>query len=419
MREHAAAALLATALAGCGPAESPSCPGLPDDLPADWGVVPEGFDTASFDAEVVAAMRAGCIPAVSVAVVDAEGVLLEAAWGVTDVETQQPVQVSTAFMVASTSKAVDALALLVAEDEGLLDRDDAVEQHVGFPVDNARLGNGVPIRIVELATHSSGIQDNWDQVLDASYQPGDPTEPLGEFLEAYLVPGGTHFHRRNNFYPWPAGREWFYSNVGAALAAHAIASAADEPFDAYTRSRLFEPLGMRDSGWFLADFEDTGRIARPHRVDSDGASWEVLEHYGFPTWPDGQLRTTARDLGQVLRVALGDGVVDGTRVVSPGAVSALAEPPLENLSDWYIQPFVEQQNLLWFSMSLGDRWIVGHDGDDDGVTSEMFYEPATGIGVALIANVSDGQLDGAAREQTWWLEDRLFAIGEQARQEAP
>ena len=56
MRMQFAGALVILGTFGCGTVESPSCPGLPEDLPADWGVVPEGFDTETFDAEVVAAM---------------------------------------------------------------------------------------------------------------------------------------------------------------------------------------------------------------------------------------------------------------------------------------------------------------------------------------------------------------------------
>jgi len=391
----------------------PDCPGLPDDLPSDWGTIPEGLDTDAFDEEVRSLMRAGCIPGLSASVVDADGLILSAAWGWANLDERIPVTVETPFMVASTSKAIDAIALLLAEEDGLLDREMSVSDAVGFPVRNERLRGGETLRMKHLVTHSSGIQDNWDQVLDASYAPGDPQEPLGEFLESYLTPDGEHFHRRGNFFPWPAGREWMYSNVGAALAAYAVEARSQTPFDDYCEARIFEPLGMTNSGWFLSDFADADAVARPH-VITDGA-WVVEEHYGFPTWPDGQLRSTPMDLGQVLRLALGDGAVDGERLLPAGAVRALSTEPVAGLDDWYLGDNMEAQYFLWFGMTLGDRWLIGHDGDDIGVTSEMFYDPQTGIGVSLLGNVTDWLTGATTREQTLALQQRLYAIGEEAR----
>jgi hypothetical protein len=63
-------------------------------------------------------------------------------------------------------------------------------------------------------------------------------------------------------------------------------------------------------------------------------------------------------------------------------------------------------------MTLDDRWIIGHDGDDDGVSSEMFFDPSTDVGVVLIANISDGSYGGKVREQTAAIESKLFSWGE-------
>ncbi len=63
-------------------------------------------------------------------------------------------------------------------------------------------------------------------------------------------------------------------------------------------------------------------------------------------------------------------------------------------------------------MSLGDRWLIGHDGDDFGVSTEMFYDAETDIGVVLLANISDGENGGEVREQTKAIQERLYAFGE-------
>lgn len=406
--------VVAMLLCVVGCSEDYECPGLPEaEIPADWGAWPDGFDRGAFDAEVRQHMREGCIPALSLAVVDAEGLLLNAAYGWTNVETEQPVTVETPFMVASTSKAVDGVAALIAESEGLLSPDDNVSDLVGFRVRNERLGDSRTIRLRHLATHTSGIRDNWNE-LDPTYVPGDFDEPLEAWLRGYLRPGGAQFSRRNNFHTWPAGREWYYSNVGVALAALAIEVQAGEPYQDYCASRVFEPLGMRNTGWFLADFDDPEQVARPHGV-TEGGAWDVQEHYGFATWPDGQLRTTAADLGQILRVRLNDGEVDGVRLLPPGMTDAFASSPVRGIRDWVIRPHIDKQNYFWFRMRLRGRTLIGHDGDDDGVTSEMFYDEDTGIGVALIGNIPDGYPGLDTRNHTAAIQDRLYAIGEEYR----
>lgn len=355
-------------------------------------------------------MRTGCIPGLSASVVDADGLILSAAWGWANLEEDIPATVETPFMIASTSKAVDAAALLIAEEEGLVDRNAPVSDLVGFEVRNERLRGGETIRLKHLLTHSSGIQDNWEEVLVDSYGPGDPEESLGEFMENYLTPDGAYFDRHDNYYLWPAGREWMYSNVGAALSAYTVEVQSGVPFDDFCKQRLFEPLGMNHSGWFLADFPDEAAVARPH-VIKDGA-WVAEEHYGYPTWPDGQLRSTATDIGQILRLRLADGTVDGETLLAPGAADALSTELVDGLDDWYLGSNMEAQYYLWFGMTLGDRWLIGHDGDDEGVTSEMFYDPETGVGVTVIGNVVDWLIGAETRTQTAALQQRLYEIGE-------
>jgi len=409
-RHPPATLLLAAALGPLATAcADPPCPGLPASVPSDWATIPAGVDPAAWDAAIVERMREGCIPGLSVAVVDEDGEIMRAAWGFANIEVQQPVTTQTPFMLASISKAVDALALVAARDEGLLEFDDPVGELVGMDVRNQRLGAGPPILLHHLATHSSGIQDDWD-VLDDTYHPGDPSEPLGEFLAGYLEPGGRHFSKRGSYYPWPAGREWMYSNVGAALAAYAVEVQSGEPYDAFCEQRLFEPLGLEHTGWFLADFDDPDAIARPHQADEDG--WNVREHYGYPTWPDGQLRATAGDLSRLLRLALGDGEIDGVRVLEPGVFDVLTTAPIDGLNDWFLRQYLDQQYFFWFGTTLGDRRLVGHNGGDYGVSTEMFFDVRTRVGVVVLTNGDESSAGDRLREQTQAIQEILFELGD-------
>lgn len=390
--------------------EVPPCPGLPERIPSDWAVVPEGIDTGQWDSRMAEHMRSGCFPALSVAVVDEGGEILRAAWGYTHVEARTPATTSTPFMAASVSKAVGGLALVAAAEDGLLDFDDEVSDLVGFEVRNRRVGDVPPIRMRHLATHTSGIADNWD-VLGDTYVAGDSELGLGAFLESYLSPGGERFDRSDNYFAWPPGREWMYSNVGTALAALAVQVQANEPYDAYCRRRLFDPLGLQSTGWFLADFPEPDLVARPHQATWEG--WRVREHYGYPTYPDGQLRATASDLGRLLRLTIGDGEVDGVRVLAPGVREELTQRvPVRGIDDWFLREYFTAQHLFWFSTDLGSRRIVGHNGGDFGVSTEFFFDPRTDVGVVVLTNGDDGPVGDRLRAETRAIQRELFALGE-------
>lgn len=406
-----ALAVGATALVGTGCDEVPPCPGLPDEIPSDWAVIPPGVDTDAWDQWMAARMRDGCFPAVSVSVVDEDREIMRATWGFIDVETREAATTSTPFMAASVSKAVTGLAVVAARDDGLLKLDDEVSALVGFEVANRRTSGDPPIRLRHLVTHSSGIRDNWD-ILAETYTDGDSPVALGDFLRSYLTPGGSNFSRQDNFHLWPAGREWMYSNVGAALAGYAVEAQAGERFDDYCERRLFTPLGLQRTGWHLDDFEDPAAIARPHQATWDG--WEIREHYGYPTYPDGQLRTTASELGTLLRLTMADGELDGQRLLAPGVRESLtARAPVEGLNDWFLRDYFDQQFLFWFSTQLDERGIIGHNGGDFGVSTEMFFDPQAGIGVVVLTNGDDGATGDRLRAETQKIQRRLFELGEQ------
>lgn len=411
---RAPAALVALALAGCGPGP---CPALPGPHPVDRGPATAGPDWDAFEAFVVDELAAACVPGLSLSLVDAQGTHYAAGFGWASLEDETPVTVDTPFMVASASKMVAGLALALAHDEGALRLSDPVARHVDFPVDNPRTGRRAPpIRLHHLATHSSGIRDNW-AILDQTYRDGDPRVPLGRFLAGYLRPGGRWSARSRNWHRWAPGEAWMYSNVGAALAAHAVAQATGERYAALTHRRLFAPLGMDHSAWFLADLETMGPgggplvPATPYTFDADGG-WSPVAHYGFPTWPDGQLRSSAADMGRLLTVVLARGTVDGAAVLSPGAVRTLLSQPVSGLGAWYLDEIFLAQRVFWFDMALDGRRLTGHDGDDLGVSSEVFYDRQSRVGVALVMNLADGERDGDPRAATAAIQHRLLAIGE-------
>ena len=71
---------------------------------------------------------------------------------------------------------------------------------------------------------------------------------------------------------------------------------------------------MNNSYWLLSEVPHKN-IAHPHQFPEDGSDQplpEVLVHYGYPDYPDGQLRTTVGDYAQILKLMINEGKVNGS-----------------------------------------------------------------------------------------------------------
>lgn len=274
----------------------------------------------------------------------------------------------TPFMLGSVSKVVTGTAILQLSERGLLSLDEDINLALPFEV-HSPLG-GQPITLRTLATHTSGIIDRNPEYA-SPYVSGDPEQPLEDFLRSYLTPGGAEYDTQGNFQP--AG-QYSYSNIGIALAALAAEHRVERPFDRWCAATLFGPLGLQDTGWFLRDFVDPSRIAEPR--DDEG---HVLPHYGYPTYPDGQLRSSAADLGRFLGMVMAGGVWRDVEVVRRETLRQM----------WTVQHMGPREDqLLFWTRKQG---LIGHVGGDDGVLSFLYFHPERELGLVLLTNQQTAQ----------------------------
>jgi CubicO group peptidase (beta-lactamase class C family) len=349
---------------------------------------------SELDADVRDLMRAGRLPGLSAAIVRGGEVAWSRAWGLANVERRRRVETDTIFMLASVSKTVVATAVLQAAEAGLFALDDDVNGVLPFRVGNP-VHPDVPITVRQLLTHTSSIRDNWTILLD-SYVQGDATMPLGRFLRRYLTREGADWSP-NNFYAFGPGRSYRYANMGASLAAYLVEAASGIGFDAWCERRIFAPLGMDLAGWHLEGLP-RGRIAMPYSWSGEKNGYVPFGQYGYPDYPDGQLRTTAPQLARHLAMVMGGGRWHDRRLLSGATVRELRRDQIPELEPG--------QGLIWFELPRGDRTLFGHDGGDDGVSTVSFFDPREDVGVVALANGSWRLVQGDWA--LYLIMDRLF-----------
>jgi CubicO group peptidase (beta-lactamase class C family) len=277
-------------------------------------------------------------------------------------------------MLASVTKTFTGTALLQAWEEGKIGLDDPINTLLPFEVNNPYTESEV-ITVRHLATHTSGLLDNWP-VYGSLYVPGDSPIALGDFLQGYLVEGGEWYDAESNFADRMPGEEYEYSNVGAALSGYLVEATTGTPLDDYAEAHIFAPLGMTNTHWHLADYEDTSVIAVPY--DADGTP---LDHYGYPTWPDGQLRSSANDLGRFLAALLNGGELEGARVLSEATVAMMLTPQIPEAST--------TQGWFWITDTSQGYLVAQHGGGDLGVSTLIAFSPDLNIGLVILTNTDD------------------------------
>lgn len=289
--------------------------------------------------------------------------------GLANVRRSQQVRRDTMFMLASISKTVTATALMQVWEQGTIDLDADVNDVLPFPVRNPAFPSR-PITARQLLTHTSGIRDNWSELIPL-YVKGDSPIALRTFLKRYLVRGGAHYSASKNFAGWRPGTGYLYSNVGAALIGYLVEAVTDVDFARWCERRIFDPLGMSDTGWHLRGL-DRDRVARPYRRRADG-SWTSYGLYGYPDYPDGGLRTTARSLAKFL-AAYSRG---GGPILKSSTVDLM-------LRDQKVPgPW---QGMVWYRTSGPGGYLIGHGGADSGVRTEMWFRRDDGAGAIVLAN---------------------------------
>lgn len=379
VRGRSARVLLAGAAlgvgAGCGPAVLPLYPvtgdtfalALPPRAPADALGPFEGDDEARFE-RLVARWRDRLddrdAPGGAIAVVIDGRLRFSAGVGAQELGSHAPVTAATRFRTASITKMIIAATILSLVDEGRLDLDGAVVDHV--PAFTRGPGfDASAVTLEMLLTHTSGIPDS-------VYCPDGAS--LDETFDAHS----------SDPYWAPPGRLYDYSNANYALLAAVIARSEGRAFQDVVRDRVFVPAGM-SSASFAAE-ESEADLARGH------VGGEVV--WRRPVECDagqaaGGVIASAIDFAHFAEALLGG----GRGVLSPASVEAMTTgrarmqtAPLER----YGYGVVEREHA-------GLRTIE-HAGSGHGFSTIVRFVPERGFAVVVLTNGTappDGVADAA------------------------
>ena len=329
----------------------------------------------------------GDLPGFAVSMFDKDDTYFAEAYGYADLEERTPYTLNTVQIIASVSKTLIGVSLMKLVEQGSLRLDDAVNDYLPFELVNPSFP-AQTITIRHLATHTSGLTDpdayNKSYLFDASldsrqfpeiwqglfeeYNLNEAME-MGEYVEEILSPAGT-WYSAGNFTTNAPGDVYEYSNIGATLAAYIIEIVSGDTYQVFTEKHILSQLNMPASTWDLAAVNP--QVHATYYLENK----QPIPHYRIITIADGGLYSSVADMTNFLREIM---------KVHAGESDFLEQSSLREMTQ---KPTWDEElpdGVFW---DLSFPCCIGHSGNDYGTSTFMYFQPETGIGRILFANIT-------------------------------
>ena len=334
------------------------------------------------------AVARGDVPGAVALVVDADEVLYEGAAGM---------RRDAIFRIASMTKPVTSVAIMMLVDAGQLRLDDPVSKYLpdyersgvitNFDASGATYGTrpgARPTTIRHLLTHTSGIGYAWSSPVLARLQQATQKSELE--LPRLHDPG----------------ERWTYG-ASTRVLGQVVEKVSGQPLDAFLRQRIFDPLGMVDTTYTVPR-QKVSRVVTIHRrVGTALAAVPNADPLESVVRGDGGLYGTAQDYGRFIQLFLNRGVHRGTRLLSEASVTAMGQ---NHIGDLVVQkqPAADVARSRPYPLGAGqDTFGLGFQiaatpGEPGmrspgslswgGINNTHFWiDPRRGIGVVLLTQV--------------------------------
>ena len=287
----------------------------------------------------------------AVLVARGDKILFKKAYGSANLEWNIPNTTTTRFRIASVTKQFTAAAILLLEERGKLKLEDPIKKY--YPDAPAAWDK---IALLNLLQHTSGIA-NYTEEPD-----------MGSWMTQPNTPAGLVKRVRDKPLQFEPGAEMRYSNTGYVLLGIAIEKASGMSYAAFLKQNIFDPLGMKDSGYD----ENEPLIARRAAGYSQGPSGLVNAKYTDMTTPfsAGALYSTVEDLLRWERALF------GKKVLSEASLKKMTTPG---------------KNDYAFGLYVGEvagRLVIRHAGGIAGFNSHLRYYPQDAMTVVALSNLN-------------------------------
>jgi len=272
--------------------------------------------------------------------------------GMADVAAKRPMTADTIFWIASMTKPVTGVAVLMLHDEGKLAVSDPVAKYLPeFAKLKTPSGKPANLTIAQLLTHTSGLGE-------ADAADAKEAETLADLVPLWLAAP----------MQYEPGDKWKYTQSGINAAARIVETVSGLSFDAFLSQRLFDPLRMKDTTFYPTDSQRS-RLVTAYAKNKDSGMLEAVPPRADmgtrnrPPQGNGGLFSTAPDYGRFCQMLLNGGSFEGRRYLTDAAMKFLSTPQTGDLPTGFFQSETFGQHGRNYGWGLGTCVLrKPHDG---------------------------------------------------------
>ena len=299
------------------------------------------------------------------------------AWGMKDVAAGDPSQADDIFRIASMTKPITSVAVMILYEEGRFFLTDPVGRYLpelaNVPVANLSEATSAddiptvrarrPMTIQDLLRHTSGLTYGTfsNSVVDSLYRQEVQRQPTLEDMMTELGKLPLMYQ---------PGTRWHYG-LSTDVLGRLVEVVSGQSFDEFLRERIFEPLGMDDTGFYVPASE-RHRFTRSY-IRTAPRTLRAVERDGYRQRPTrlsggGGLVSTAHDYARFAQMLLNGGELDGARILGRKTVELMT---VDHLPDGIPTSFLQPG---WgFGLGFTVKNEAGMDGMPDPVGTFYWY----------------------------------------------
>lgn len=340
----------------------------------------------------------------------------------------EPMRRDTIFRIASMTKPITAAATMILVEECKLRLDEPVDRllpelanrrvlkRIDGPLDDTVPANR-PISVRDLLTFRLGI---------GSIMAPPGQYPIQQAISEHKIGGDGPPHPSRALGPdaWLAGlgrlplihqpgERWMY-NVGADVLGVLIARTAGQSFEDFLRERIFEPLGMRDTG-FSVPADKQARLATSYQADPTTGALQLYDAAAGGEWSSpppfasgaGGLVSTVDDYLAFCRMMLNNGKVGNERILSRPSVEVMTTDQLTPEQRVGAEIFFRESISWGLGMAVYIRRddlsaVPGRFGWDGGLGTSAYSDPTEDLVGILMTQMMWGSPDGPRIWSDFW-----------------
>jgi CubicO group peptidase (beta-lactamase class C family) len=262
--------------------------------------------------------------------------------GFADVATKKPMTPDTLFWIASMTKPITGVAILMLQDDGKLKASDPVAKYLP-EFANLKTPSGKPanLTIAQILTHTSGLGE-------AGREESQKARTLADLVPLWLAAP----------MQYEPGEKWRYTQSGINAAGRVVEVVSGMTFDAFLQKRLFDPLGMSNTTFYPTDAQRAQLVTAYAKNRETGTLEAVPPRPEFgprdrPPQGNGGLYSTATDYARFSQMLLNNGSLNGRSYLSAAAMKYLNTSQTGNLPTGFFQNDTYGQRGTNYGWGLG------------------------------------------------------------------